>query len=101
MYIVVGRIVLIKMDGNNPIDNKKAGKKKICKKYKTPQFLALGFRAYNQHPSSQPAGFLESRGESGISRCFFTATSAVCVTGLAVVDTANTHSTFGQIVVML
>ena len=31
----------------------------------------------------------------------FTATSAVCVTGLIVVDTPNDFSTFGQIVVML
>lgn len=32
---------------------------------------------------------------------FFTATSAVCVTGLIVVDTPNALSVFGQIVVML
>lgn len=31
----------------------------------------------------------------------FTATSAVCVTGLVVVDTANYWSTFGEIVIML
>ncbi|EYE89438.1 V-type sodium ATP synthase subunit J [Fervidicella metallireducens AeB] len=33
--------------------------------------------------------------------CLFTATSAVCVTGLAVVDTGTYWSTFGQIVIML
>ncbi|MHB1420586.1 MAG: TrkH family potassium uptake protein [Bacillota bacterium] len=31
----------------------------------------------------------------------FTSTSAVCVTGLIVVDTAKTYSTFGQVVIML
>ena len=31
----------------------------------------------------------------------FTATSAVCVNGLIVVDTADTFNTFGQIVIML
>lgn len=33
--------------------------------------------------------------------CLFTATSAVCVTGLVVVDTGTYWSTFGQIVIML
>lgn len=32
---------------------------------------------------------------------FFTATSAVCVTGLIVVDTATAFSTFGQLVILL
>src|SRR5690606_18674589 len=32
---------------------------------------------------------------------FFTATSAVCVTGLIVVDTPNALSLFGQLVVLL
>lgn len=31
----------------------------------------------------------------------FTATSAICVTGLTVLDTANDYSTFGQVVIML
>ncbi|MBO8169103.1 MAG: Trk family potassium uptake protein [Thermoanaerobacteraceae bacterium] len=43
--------------------------------------------------------------ENGISTNFldalFTATSAVCVTGLAVVDTATHWSTFGELVIML
>lgn len=33
--------------------------------------------------------------------CVFTATSAVCVTGLAVVDTATHWSTFGQVVILI
>src|SRR5262245_60477291 len=37
----------------------------------------------------------------GVLDAFFTATSAVCVTGLIVVDTATGFSTFGQVVVML
>lgn len=32
---------------------------------------------------------------------FFTATSAVCVTGLIVVDTPNTFSTFGELIILL
>jgi len=33
--------------------------------------------------------------------CFFTATSATCITGLTVVDTADNWSTFGEIVILL
>ncbi|WP_059170717.1 TrkH family potassium uptake protein [Bacillus sp. FJAT-27445] len=34
-------------------------------------------------------------------KAFFTATSATCVTGLVVVDTGTTFSTFGQVVILL
>ena len=37
----------------------------------------------------------------GFYDALFTATSAVCVTGLAVVETGQTYSTFGQVVIML
>lgn len=37
----------------------------------------------------------------GILDAFFTATSAVCVTGLTVIDTGTAYSMFGQIVIML
>ena len=37
----------------------------------------------------------------GLLNAYFTATSAVCVTGLIVVDTSAVFSLFGQIVVML
>lgn len=41
-------------------------------------------------------------GESqGILNAFFTATSAVCVNGLIVVDTGSAFSLFGQVVIML
>ncbi len=42
-------------------------------------------------------------GTPGAAHCpldaLFTATSAVCVTGLVVVDTADTFSMFGQVVI--
>ncbi len=44
------------------------------------------------HSSGETIGFLPA---------FFTATSAVCVTGLVVVDTGTAWSRFGQIVIML
>lgn len=104
MYIVVGRIILIKMDGNNPIDNKKKRKKRtVARNIKPPQFLALGFLGLIitgtlllSLPVSWNPGV-----EVGFLDALFTATSAVCVTGLAVVDTANTYSIFGQVVIML
>ncbi len=39
--------------------------------------------------------------ELGVLDAVFTATSAVCVTGLIVLDTPNDFTTFGQIVIML
>lgn len=43
----------------------------------------------------------ESREAAPFMRALFTATSAVCVTGLVVVDTRETWSTFGEVVIML
>ncbi|MBW3637869.1 MAG: Trk family potassium uptake protein [Armatimonadetes bacterium] len=40
-------------------------------------------------------------GSVGWSTAFFTSTSAVCVTGLSVVDIASTYSFFGQVVLLL
>ena len=40
-------------------------------------------------------------GSAGFSDCLFTATSAVCVTGLVVLDTAVYWSPFGQAVILL
>ncbi|MFC7678375.1 TrkH family potassium uptake protein [Paenibacillus sp. GCM10028914] len=37
----------------------------------------------------------------GIMDAFFTSTSAVCVTGLIVVDTASAFTTFGEIIIMI
>jgi trk system potassium uptake protein TrkH len=45
--------------------------------------------------------FAVQSGESiGFLKALFTATSATCVTGLVVVDTATTWSLFGQIVII-
>lgn len=43
----------------------------------------------------------QTRGDIGFVDALFTATSAVCVTGLIVVDTATAYSRFGQTVIML
>jgi trk system potassium uptake protein TrkH len=40
-------------------------------------------------------------GSIGLANALFTATSAVCVTGLVVADTASTWSAFGQIVIII
>jgi trk system potassium uptake protein len=42
-----------------------------------------------------------SRHSIGFHNALFTSTSAVCVTGLVVVDTADTFSLFGQLVILL
>ncbi|WP_020619679.1 TrkH family potassium uptake protein [Paenibacillus daejeonensis] len=43
-----------------------------------------------------------AHGESvGLLNAWFTATSAVCVNGLVVLDTGSTFSTFGQIIIMV
>lgn len=47
-----------------------------------------------------PAASADGRG-IGLGRSLFTATSAVCVTGLIVVDTGTGFSLFGQIVLLL
>ncbi|MBU1156557.1 MAG: TrkH family potassium uptake protein, partial [Proteobacteria bacterium] len=46
---------------------------------------------------------MQGHGEVGLLDCLFTATSAVCVTGLITVDTATAWSPWGQglILVML
>lgn len=40
-------------------------------------------------------------GSVGLLNALFTSTSAVCVTGLVVVDTATSYSRFGQIIILL
>lgn len=68
-----------------------------------PQILTLGFAALIgigtlllmlpvATVSGEPLGAIDA---------LFTATSAVCLTGLVVVDTATTYSTFGELVIML
>ncbi len=43
----------------------------------------------------------QTKGEVGLVDALFTATSAVCVTGLIVVDTATAFTPFGQLVILL
>jgi trk system potassium uptake protein TrkH len=43
----------------------------------------------------------QTRGDIGLVDALFTSTSAVCVTGLIVVDTATAYSRFGQMVILI
>lgn len=43
----------------------------------------------------------QTRGEVGVVDALFTATSAVCVTGLIVVDTGTAFTRFGQVVILV
>ena len=67
------------------------------------QFLVVSFAGF-----SLLGGFLlwlPAAAEPGHTISFldalFTSTSAVCVTGLIVVDTPNAYSTFGEVTIML
>ncbi|MGY1981446.1 hypothetical protein [Nocardia gipuzkoensis] len=42
----------------------------------------------------------ESRTSTGVVTALFTAVSAVCVTGLVVVDTESHWSTFGELIIL-
>ncbi len=67
------------------------------------QWVALGFLAaigVGTVLLSLPASHAEGA-SIGVLDALFTATSAVCVTGLIVVDTGSDFSPFGQVVVML
>lgn len=73
------------------------------KKWKPGQILALGFfgiillgTLLLVLPPAAAAG-----SSVGFVNAFFTATSAVCVTGLTVVNTGVAYSLFGQIVILL
>lgn len=69
----------------------------------TFQIIAFGFIALILTGTlllSLPFSSLEA-GSAGFSDCLFTATSAVCVTGLVVRDTAASWSPFGQAVILL
>ncbi len=77
--------------------------KKIIPFLKSPQFLLIGGFAGVIFAggvllwlpwSHQP-------GQLSFLNALFTSTSAVCVTGLVVVDTGTVYTTFGQIIIML
>ena len=69
----------------------------------TFQIIAFGFIALILTGTLLLSLPLSSReaGSAGFSDCLFTATSAVCVTGLVVRDTAASWSPFGQAVILL
>lgn len=68
-----------------------------------PQWMILGFGMIiivGTLLLATPAA--SAKGESiGLLNAWFTATSAVCVTGLTAVDTPSTFTMFGEIVIML
>lgn len=71
--------------------------------FKPTQILAFGFAALILTGAVLLALPVASRsGQSvGFLNALFTATSAVCVTGLVVVDTYNQYSLFGQLVILI
>lgn len=77
--------------------------KNFGRKINPPQYLALGF--FGMIFMGSLLLRIPISWNSGVQvkylDALFTATSAVCVTGLNVVDTADSYSIFGQIVIML
>jgi trk system potassium uptake protein TrkH len=73
------------------------------KKLKPTQILAFGFAflILSGRDSFEPCPASKSGQSIGFLNALFTATSAVCVTGLVVADTYTQFSIFGQIVIML
>ena len=76
--------------------------KELLSKLKPTQILMLGFALLIGLGTLLLALPAASRsGQSaGLINALFTATSAVCVTGLAVVNTAKQWSVFGKIVII-
>lgn len=72
------------------------------KKYNSARIMVLGFLAVIVIGTVLLSLPISSRSEIPIPLLYalFTSTSAVCVTGLTVVDTALTWSTFGQVVIL-
>ncbi|MFC4077171.1 TrkH family potassium uptake protein [Salinithrix halophila] len=68
-----------------------------------PQILVLGFATVILIGAVLLSLPIATEGVAALSftDALFTATSAVCVTGLVVVDTATTFSTFGEVVIMI
>lgn len=76
--------------------------RKIIKRLSSSQIIILGFAAVILLGSlllMLPAATQDGRG-AGFTDALFTATSAVCVTGLIVQDTATYWSFFGQLVII-
>ena len=86
--------------GGGPAAGRPAGR---VREPNPARILALGFAAIILVGSlllSLPIAWEPGRHVSYLD-ALFTATSAVCVTGLVVVNTAETFSTFGEVVIML
>ena len=68
-----------------------------------PQVIAISFAALVLLGSGLLALPVAAAGERGIPYldALFTATSAICVTGLIVVDTPVEFSTFGHVIILL
>ena len=69
-----------------------------------PQILVIGFAAIiivGAILLSLPAAAAPGAERASLTDSFFTATSAVCVTGLIVRDTATGWSTFGQVTILI
>lgn len=78
-------------------------KSKVIKKLTTFQILILGFAAVVAIGScllALPISTVDGQGAS-LEDSWFTATSAVCVTGLITQDTATYWSTFGQVTILI
>ncbi|MCS1350232.1 TrkH family potassium uptake protein [Mechercharimyces sp. CAU 1602] len=77
--------------------------KKLLQYLSPPQFLVFGFTVlilFGTALLSLPIA-TETRDPLSLINALFTATSAVSVTGLVVVDTATTFSTFGECVILI
>jgi len=82
--------------------NRKNGRERLSAIFQLPEAILVGSFAgvillgalllLLPWAQRQPVGFLDA---------LFTSTSAVCVTGLIVVDTATAYTRFGQMVIML
>jgi len=80
----------------------KGSKKRYRRNLNPPQYLAVGFLVIIFTGSvilSLPVSWNEGHRVDFLD-ALFTATSATCVTGLVVVDTADTFNTFGQLVIL-
>lgn len=77
-------------------------RRKMLFKLEPPKVLVLGFGIIILLGSillSLPAATVDGKGLSWMD-ALFTATSATCVTGLVVVDTGDTFTTFGEVVIL-
>lgn len=85
-----------------PFQNRQNAIPQKSKELTSAQILVLGFAAmilFGTFLLMLPAATANGRGAS-LMEAFFTSTSAVCVTGLVVVDTGTYFSLFGQLVIL-